>query len=571
MWAHRDPLFPGWPAKLEVEGAESLCPYVSETVDCTVSSLYQCNKRFKGVTPSDQIAFQTLDFSRFHFCNLETSARKLYFGPHFLHRGVVFGHSSHNYSMMMRRQFALRVDNEDYDHWLRGSQDNVRTVSGFDEWMKIVKERIEELSPDEDIQDLLYEYAHRPHEKRLIRVRAYESLRDSGRLEDFSAYCTGVTYKLKIPEFGDPDKLPRVIGDFGTEGSILGGFVLEYAKKAFVEPIEVNGLTLVFVPCPSTTALRAVFRDLVYNTNNVFYFFSDDSCLAFTLKCGRRVMLNVDISKCDGSIGDPIFEIGRELLSTPGMAPLVDAVIAQCKLPCTLRDPEYRKILKVVPIHHSLSSGTVLTTFLDNIGSSTIALSINEYIPMLSDDANDEEIQAMVSTAASFVGFLVTCEICPTYHHLQFLKHSPCEGVDGLLHPVLNLGVVLRAIGQKDGEFVYKSHEDLIRKCEQHNSGVVKGFVHMGNHTFHDVLATRFCSASAPIFKSYITRLTHDQDATPSPRITDDELMTRYAGDRQAEILTDYDELLSHITHSNFGDGVSCAASRCILKRDYGL
>lgn len=544
---------------------------MSECVDCNVTSLYQCNYRFDTHTVKDCAAFETLDFSEFKFDNLDLSAKKLFFGPHFVHKGVVYGHSSTNYELMMRRQFALRVEDRVYDDWLRGNQELVRLLPGFAEWFGIVKERVETLVPGDDIQTLLYEYVHRPHPKRLIRIRAYESIRDSGRLEDYGAYCTGVTYKLKIPEFGAPGKLPRVIGDFGPEGSILGGFILEYGKKAFVEPILVNGLRLVFVPCPSTPALVQVFRELVHGQESCCYFFSDDSCFAFTLPCGRRVMLNMDISKCDGSVGDPIFEVARELLSSPGMENIVDAVIAQCKLPCTLRDPEYNKILTVYPLHHNLSSGTVLTTFLDNIATSVIALSIHDLLRDLPAGSTDAEIEALIVTGASFAGFIVTSEICPTHHHLQFLKHSPCMAEDGLLYPVMNLGVALRALGQKDGTFSYKTFDEFSRKCEQHNSGVVKGFVHMGNHSLHDALKDRFDAPSSPIYKQHWTYELRNHEPVHIPRIQDSELITRYTGNRYVTSTQDFDDLISLIGFASLGDAISCEASRNILDRDYGL
>lgn len=551
-----------------MDGSSCLCPYTSLAIDCKQASLYECNHRFKGVTKQDQSSFTTLKFEKFDYN--EESAVKTYFGPHYLHSGVVYGHSSHNYEMMMRRQFALRTD-RGYDDWLRGSQEYVHIIDGYSEWLEEVKGRIEKLSPDCDIQTLLYEYVHRPHPKRLIRIRAYEQLRDQGLLEDYEAYCICVTFKLKIPEFAKPGKYPRVIGDFGPAGCLLGGFLLEYAKKAFIEPIEVNGVTLVFVPCPSTPALIRVFRDLAYGSKTVLYLFSDDFCFAFTLPGGRRVMANGDISKCDCSVGDPLFAIAKEVLSSEGMEELAAAVIAQCRKPCILRDRDFRKIIKVQPLHHTLSSGTVLTTFLDNMATSLIGLAMNSVLDTLTDDSSNEEIQAVLETGASFAGFIVTFEICSSYHNLQFLKHSPCMAEDGLLYPVLNMGVVLRTLGQKDGHFPHKSYSDFERRAEQFNSGVVKGFCHMGNHSFHTVLRNRFDAPSAPVYKNFISMELKDYEITKTPYITDDELVTRYISIDSSLELTDYHELLMLTSSARFGDAIDCKASRVILKADYGL
>lgn len=551
-----------------MDGSSCLCPYTSLAIDCKQASLYECNYRFRGVTKRDQSSFTTLRFDYFD-CN-EESAVKTYFGPHYLHSGVVYGHSSCNYEMMMRRQFALRMD-RGYDDWLRGSQEYVHIIEGYAEWLDAVKSRVEKLAPDCDIQTLLYEYVHRPHPKRLLRIRAYEQLKMEGLLEDYEAYCICVTFKLKIPEFAKPGKYPRVIGDFGVCGSILGGFLLEYAKKAFIDPIEVNGLVLVFVPCPSTPALMQVFRDLVYSNKTTLYLFSDDFCFAFTLPGGRRVMTNGDISKCDCSIGDPVFEIAKEALSSEGMEELAAAVIAQCKKPCILRDRDFRKILAVQPLYHTVSSGTVLTTFLANIATSLIGLSMNAVLCHLTDESSDAEIQAVLETGAAFAGFSVTFEICKTYHNLQFLKHSPCMAEDGLLYPVLNLGVVLRSLGQKDGHFEHKSYADFERRAEQFNSGVVKGFCHMGNHSFHTVLRNRFNAPSAPVYKNYFSMELKDYEVLKTPYITDDELITRYISlDKRLE-LTDYHELLMLTNSARFGDAIDCLASRVILKSDYGL
>lgn len=551
-----------------MDGCECLCPYTSQAVDCIQASLYECNFRFEGVTKRDQLSFTSLKFDHFDFN--EESAVKTYFGPHFLHSGVVYGHSSNNYEMMMRRQFALRTE-RGYDDWLRGSQEYVHTLPGYDTWIEVVGDRIEKLAPDCDIQSLLYEYVHRPHPKRKERMRAYYKLRDEGKLEDYEAYCICVTFKLKIPEFAKPGKYPRVIGDFGVSGSILGGFLLEYAKKAFIEPIEVNGLFLVFVPCPSTPALIAVFRDLVYSDKNVLYLFSDDFCFAFNLRGGRRVMTNGDISKCDCSVGDPIFEIARQVLSTEGMEELASAVIAQCKKPCTLRDRDFRKILTVQPLHHTLSSGTVLTTFLDNMATSLIGLGMNSVLNDLSEDASDAEILAVLEIGASFAGFIVTFEVCQTYHNLQFLKHSPCMAEDGLIYPVLNLGVPMRALGQKDGYFHHKGFDDFVRRSEQFNSGVVKGFCHMGNTSFHLALRDRFDAPSAPVYRSYFSLELKDYEVLKTPYITDCELITRYKNIDNSLELADYHDLLMSIKSARFGDAISCLASRVILKSDYGL
>lgn len=551
-----------------MDGSACLCPYVSESVDCVQASLYECNGAFVGVTRRDELSYRTLEFPK--WSELESSAVKTYFGPHFLHSGVVYGHSSHNYSMMMRRQFALRTE-RGYDDWLRGSQENIASIDGFREWKETVRERIEKLSPDCDIQTMLHEYAHRTHPKRKLRIRSYNMLRDEGKLEDYSAYCVGVSYKLKIPEFAKPGKYPRVIGDFGVAGSLLGGFLLEFAKKAFVEPITVNGMVMVFVPCPSTNALIEVFRDLVDGHGKVLYFFSDDSCLSFTLPNGRRVMANVDIKKCDCSIGPAIFKCAQDILSSEGLEKLAAAVVTQCSTPCTLRDRNYKKMVSVNCLRPALSSGSVLTTFLDNIATSVIGLSFSSEIDNLSHNATDVEISAALELAASFAGFEISLEICSSYHSLQFLKHSPCRGIDGQLYPVLNLGVVLRTLGQKDGHVAHFSFADFKRKSEQYNSGVVKGFKHMGNNSLRKVLCERFDAPSAPVYKNYWSAELSTYQVVSTPFVPDHELIVRYSNFDPNFTLEDYFDLLNYTEHSEFGDAIDCVASRVILKADYGL
>jgi len=131
------------------------------------------------------------------------------------------------------------------------------------------------LSHVPEMYEDVYANAHILHTKRKLRTRAYKNLCEQGLIGRLYDYTHKVKAKLKVPEWAKPGKYPRLIGDYSTPGSLLGGLFAEIAKGGFLN-IGLPQMKLRYCKSADVETLDDIFQDMFGNTDNLFCFFSDD-------------------------------------------------------------------------------------------------------------------------------------------------------------------------------------------------------------------------------------------------------------------------------------------------------
>jgi len=265
----------------------------------------------------------------------------------------------------------------------------------------------------------------------------------------------------------------------------------------------------------------------------------------------------VDISSCDASNGSTIFNILEGLFSsTPRFQQIIKRCTSQCRSVLRVNNPaNLKEKRRLKPIHPIEYSGSVLTTMLNNIASTVIAHSIFSRVSrrqrLLCAD-----MPALISQAAHDVGYIVSCDVCPTYHHLQFLKHSPVTSDTGLTS-ALNAGVILRMLGQCDGDLPGRG--DIRSRAYKFMCQLVSGIKHSGNTPLLLALRERFpLDITTEIFFPKSIGLAKGN-------VSSEEYSKRYCPSFYL------DELVQYISRSDFGDKISNHFVDSAMLKDYGF
>lgn len=419
------------------------------------------------------------------------------------------------------------------------------------------------LSRYDDLDLELIKYAQQPHPKRKLRLRALKAILNNGDLwhVTFNRKVSGKMKKAEIAKYG---KASRMINDLTCEGSLLCGFVADQIKQALAEYSKDHWFQ--FVKSPNLDVLAEVFRRLIDPVGQLYFpFFSDDSCVS--IRCADGVYYsNVDISSCDGSHTEAVFDLLRKSTKSDSrLFRYVDGAIAQCSMELRIRSGATGQSVGLTPDIPTLYSGSTLTTLINNFANIAIACAIRTSINV---DTRMCDCEAIILNAAKTAGYLVTVVDCPTYHKLQFLKHSPCIADCGTLVPVLNLGVVLRSSGSCWGDLPnYREHGKMTLedRIYLYNTSQVQCYSNCPTYGFLAALRAEY---HAPY-----------KIARPSREGT--WLMDHIAGDyskymvSSQEIALRYDVSSCSIDELNFTIGChmmsNTAASRAILKLDYGF
>jgi hypothetical protein len=291
------------------------------------------------------------------------------------------------------------------------------------------------------------EHYNDPHQKRLLRLKAWKELNDANQQsDDTDPWVKSVLWKLKKDEWAKPGKKPRMIGDLGVGASLRGFRVTNSLKVAQEsEPVYVNGGEMYFCKSPDPVIMEQVFKKLIDPPGRFYFvYFSDDSCLSIRRKDGGVDFYNLDISSCDASHGPAIFQQLVDLVP-PTVRPDMQMLVDQCQLPLRVVsrvDPSVKLLLK--PNRPMLYSGSTITTGINNIANLAIGIAISECDYTSPDD---------IRLAAERAGYIVSgCKPLQHPEDLQFLKHSPVLDSNNCYKPMLNLGVLLRASGVCRGD-----------------------------------------------------------------------------------------------------------------------
>lgn len=407
-----------------------------------------------------------------------------------------------------------------------------------------------------------------PHPKRALRVAGMAEILDyKNRVNVLTdTWLEKVTYKMKKDEIAKVNKYARMIGDLGVTASLRGFRSTAFMKAAQDgTPIVRNGIRREFIKSPDPVALARVFETLLNPPERGYFcYFSDDSCLSIIVD-GVRHMFNLDISSCDASHTEALFHFHKRTYPA-SMHREINSLINQCRETIRVYSSydrkKYRCYLK--PTEAVLYSGSTLTTGVNNSGSSLIAEAVSEGVY----SGSNADIEAQLMAAIARTGYVVTLERCLDESELQFLKHSPARDHDHNLHPVLNLGVLLRLSGTCRGDLPGRGC--IYRRARDFQHALLTGASSQYSHPLIDVMRSN-CHVTDPV--SDVTLLAAKKilqdrygEATTRVALTGDSVFRRYKL-QQWEI----EELLDDFSKPGFCMHIANSACDKILTLDYGL
>lgn len=540
---------------------------------CAFEAPFLSNNKFTFVSGNEECYSQgKLGFNRVE--EKPDGSYKTYFGPCYHHLGVVYQaddaglESAFNFRMACARMPTVKgySDVGGYHQFLLLQHEYFFTT---DDELRLFQSEFEHYLSEwfleiGDLDVLLCIYAHQPHSKRGLRIRAYQNIISNGDLfhKTFNRAVTGKMKKAEIAKFL---KNTRLINDLTTEGSLLAGFVVDEMKKAMASYTANHWFQ--FIKSPNLDDLKTVFARLMDPADQMYFpFFSDDSCVA--IRCSDGIYFaNVDISSCDASHGHGVFHLLRKLSRADSrLFRYVDGAIKQCEMALTLRNADNSQKVKLQPSMPTLYSGSTLTTIINNFANIAIACAIKG---RLRPDITMAECPDLVRTAAAAAGYIVTVASADSYHKLQFLKHSPCRALCGTIVPVLNHGVMLRSSGSCWGDLptYRKTHGriSLEERMRLYNISQTQCYKNVPTTSYLAALRQKYHSDKTVFRPSQahhyiVDNITSDYSCYIIP---DSELAIRYG-------VQDYD--IEELSHTLEGSTMSSTvASRAILREDYGL
>lgn len=393
-----------------------------------------------------------------------------HFGPCIAHSGVVYACNNHNVSQAFPRLTKCREPEIDgFEEWMQANQRSfITSHSRFASKLKRLYQR--GLDDFTSMVDECIEHHADPHVKRAERVAAMRDLHEQNKLFDRLWYMDGkeTEYKFKKFEFAKPGKPGRMIGNLHCPASLQGFRLTNLMKYAFAEnPVSTIGGVMEFVPVPSARELERVFAQLETPTGRFYMsYFSDDACLVLRTRSGKLLRCNLDISSCDASHTQALFDLLVEITPDRFREDML-RLVEQCQTPIKIYDQsDHKRYVKLRPKHARLYSGSTLTTLINNLANILIGRAIAE-----SEIDSYEDIVK----AARRVGYVVTCEPCDDIRKLQFLKHSPVYDTTGRLRALLNMGVLFRLTGTCKGDLPGTRSEGLRARAEKFQAALLQG------------------------------------------------------------------------------------------------
>ena len=264
------------------------------------------------------------------------------FGPCVAHNGDVYAANNHNMAQAFKARLAKCRLPEilGYEELMQqNQQDFIRGSGGFVEQLR----SLYEFSCDDYtnmIEEAMDHHAD-PHMKRDERIAAFLDCLDENI---FNKDCwfmdkRGIVYQFKKAEIAKPEKAGRVVGNLGCAASLQGFRLTQYMKYAMAENVvETGGGKALFVPKPGAEALESCMSQLIEPEGRFFFaYHSDDSCLAIRKSNGEILRANIDISSCDASHTQELFEALYAITPDRGKKDM-RCLIKQCQASFEIRD-----------------------------------------------------------------------------------------------------------------------------------------------------------------------------------------------------------------------------------------
>ena len=538
------------------------------TVECDVQEEYVYNGDFEVVGGGQHFVDGELRFPTPQHDH--DSFYRTRFGFNFDTDAVTFARSDHNQRLAARRLTGTRVpDRPGYHQFLRDSQYfAIADHAAFFRHLRLLYQPFFEQHLDlcEEIEAHYLD----PHEKRELRKAAWLELKQSCGAYLSDTWLKGkvrklahVAAKMKPEEYAKPGKKPRLIGDLGVAASLLGFRYAEFLKTAQAETlIEYAGGYMVFCKSPEVTKMKELFSKLHDPPGRFFFvFFSDDSTLAYRRPDGSVAWHNLDISSCDVSHTQYLFEL-LVYLTPDHMQHVARQLVDQCSAPIKFRSIHNRRLtVTLKPKFAKLYSGSTITTAINNLACILIMACIADH-PVITPET--------IRLGAERAGYIMTgCESLPRFEKVQFLKHSPVDTPNGW-YPTLNLGVVLRLSGN----------------CKRDLPG--RGPLKPRAHAFQtQLLSGAFSHFTSPMIRGMKAMAArHTYQFTKREQVQVDSLVKHRAFQTSKEVqeiedekyLARYDlngsqirEIIDTLPIVGFGQVYTSSALDAIFNEDYGL
>lgn len=496
----------------------------------------------------------------------------------FDHHGLIYADCDSNMRYAMRRQTALKqpqkwflmlVGESVHDHhvryndWLATNQVNdYKSATAFRNYLRALYAPYFAEYTTSEIEAL--DHAGDPHKKRLPRLQAIDDLAAGSRVDYAErTWVFQAELKVKKDETAKWSKYPRTIVDLGCPASLRGSRLAGFMKDAQAyEEIHWRGCIAVFIKTPNHALLQEAFEKLLDPPGRgYFIFFSDDSCFSVRVH-GVVHIYNVDISSCDASHGPRIFS-GLADLIPERIKDDFSILVEQCMVPLNIISRHNRKNkVRIKPSRPVLYSGSTITTIINNFANTCIfrRLAETDFLP---DTVEEQLIQG-----AAAAGYAITLDYCHDYPDIQFLKHSPVYDTSGVLHPLLNFGVLLRASGNCRGDLPGRG--PTMERARMFQSALLQGIYPNVSAPIIDQMKAECAgtAATSAVLRHVETQFLHKVNAIAPTmvRLTDNELLRRYrvTAFEHAAFQQDLDLAPGHLHVSN-------AVSNKVLQLDYGL
>jgi len=440
------------------------------------------------------------------------------------------------YLWLLRLCGVRRPDEPGYHERLRVNQSNVHDWLGceYDDYLRELGLRVKIGFPQECPLELKKRWAFDPHPKKALRVSDYDDFVSSGGKIEHGVHRGKVPVVAKPCEILSKNK-PRVIGNLGTRAASMGGFMMDYFKNPMSQEWDGGCVQARFVSSPDVGKLGEAFGWLMTVERGArAIYFSDDVCVS--VLCQRadgtvvRLLGNADISACDGShfkyFIDRVESFMAETVPS-SWVPFVRVVFKQLRL-------DFKVVVgsqKVVGRTHGdplLYSGSVLTTFLNNMAVMLSLVCYNRFLRELSRPPTEGEAASLLVASFERAGYDLKFEDVSSNPRLyQFLKHSPAF-VDGKIVPYLNLGVFFRGFGMCDGDLPGKKKVPMKERIRRFNAGVVMSRVHAGEHDVSEAFRQAWPASPKDVVVNVSYQVTTNLSGVPKQWIPASELATRY-------------------------------------------
>lgn len=523
-------------------------------------------RRLESLVTEDPYIRRVLaNFNVFRGCVFKSGSYRTIFGPYFQSKSYQYLIDNRAISQGVRRLTGVREpERVGYHELLFANQAgfvNDRSTSEFLSWFCLRLHSICLTKRSAEYERKLW--VETSVVKKQLRKNALRLLEANGRDKGLRMYRHGlnevnVNYHIKDHELLASDKYTRAIGDLTVTGSTVGAYFATWIKEAFASVYRVGNSIAKFIPSASRDDLVEGFRLLLKPEDVSFIYFSDDSCVGVRCDDGY-FYANCDISQCDGSHG-------AELIARFQTACRVDSrydhdvkcIFDQLSARATVHSSDHRKKVVLVPKRPVLYSGSVLTTSINNMANVLIFLSVLKELPVRRTKA---QVADVVKRAGELCGYIVKCQVCEHIEQIQFLKRS-FTLVRGNIVPFINLGVVLRTIGQCVGDLPGSSKLSFEERARRYTSEVLYGYRNEGNYELlqkfidNNVLRERFdIKIESRFFRGDYGDTVVSQEA----------LMKRYS-------LSDgeYLELKELLCKSTFGTVARSRVIDKVIDHDYG-